>query len=113
MRNNGFKPPPLEIARRFFFWATFGQILHCAYTDTKQPDVKKACTAASLAGIGGGERNRTAGLLIANQTLSQLSYTPTAGAHPKGKCALWEEQACSLLAPSSNVRFLPNRNVRW
>ena len=25
---------------------------------------------------GGGERNRTAGLLIANQTLSQLSYTP-------------------------------------
>jgi len=30
-------------------------------------DVKEACIAASLTGLGGGERNRTAGLLIANQ----------------------------------------------
>ncbi len=51
--------------------------LHCAYMKPKPLDVKKACIAASLMDIGGGERNRTAGLLIANQTLSQLSYTPT------------------------------------
>ena len=29
--------------------------------------------------IGGGDQDRTDGLLIANQTLSQLSYTPTTG----------------------------------
>ena len=29
--------------------------------------------------IGGAERNRTAGLLIANEALSQLSYSPSAG----------------------------------
>ncbi len=28
--------------------------------------------------IGGGDQDRTDDLLIANQTLSQLSYTPTA-----------------------------------
>ena len=27
--------------------------------------------------IGGPERNRTAGLLVANEALSQLSYRPT------------------------------------
>ena len=47
---------------------------------------------------GGGDQDRTDDLLIANQTLSQLSYTPTAGAHPKGKCALWEGQACSYVS---------------
>ena len=28
-------------------------------------------------GIGGAERDRTAGLLVANEALSQLSYSPT------------------------------------
>lgn len=28
---------------------------------------------------GGAERNRTAGLFIANEALSQLSYSPSAG----------------------------------
>lgn len=41
-------------------------------------DVKKACFAKSLKCSGGGDQDRTDGLLIANQTLSQLSYTPTA-----------------------------------
>jgi hypothetical protein len=27
--------------------------------------------------IGGAERDRTAGLLVANEALSQLSYSPT------------------------------------
>src|SRR5882757_7650305 len=30
-------------------------------------------------GIGGAERDRTAGLLVANEALSQLSYSPTGG----------------------------------
>src|SRR4030065_1633748 len=55
----------------------------------KQQGVKKTCIAASLAGIGGGERNRTAGLLIANQTLSQLSYTPKA-TNAKQKFVVWK-----------------------
>ena len=32
----------------------------------------------SLERFGGGDQDRTDDLLIANQTLSQLSYTPTA-----------------------------------
>jgi hypothetical protein len=28
-------------------------------------------------GVGGAERDRTAGLLVANEALSQLSYSPT------------------------------------
>jgi hypothetical protein len=28
-------------------------------------------------GFGGAERDRTAGLLVANEALSQLSYSPT------------------------------------
>jgi hypothetical protein len=31
----------------------------------------------SRKGIGGAERDRTAGLLVANEALSQLSYSPT------------------------------------
>jgi hypothetical protein len=38
--------------------------------------MKKACIAASLVFIGGDGRDRTADLLIANQSLSQLSYAP-------------------------------------
>src|SRR5712671_5224900 len=34
---------------------------------------------------GGGKRDRTADLLHAMQALSQLSYTPTKGAHYTGK----------------------------
>lgn len=29
--------------------------------------------------FGGAERDRTAGLLVANEALSQLSYSPTGG----------------------------------
>ena len=32
----------------------------------------------SATNSGGGKRDRTAGLLVANQALSQLSYTPEA-----------------------------------
>ena len=38
--------------------------------------MKKACIAASLGITGGDGRDRTADLLIANQSLSQLSYAP-------------------------------------
>ena len=40
------------------------------------------CTALDSVkqAFGGGDQDRTDDLLIANQTLSQLSYTPTAGA---------------------------------
>ncbi len=31
---------------------------------------------SALAAVGGGERDRTDDLLVANQALSQLSYTP-------------------------------------
>ena len=31
----------------------------------------------SIWGVGGAERDRTAGLLVANEALSQLSYSPT------------------------------------
>ena len=43
----------------------------------RKPQNKKACISASLMFIGGGDQDRTDDLLIANQTLSQLSYTPT------------------------------------
>ncbi len=33
----------------------------------------------NMRGIGGAERDRTAGLLVANEALSQLSYSPTPG----------------------------------
>ncbi len=33
--------------------------------------------SGGLAGVGGAERDRTAGLLVANEALSQLSYSPT------------------------------------
>ena len=32
---------------------------------------------SDLEGFGGAERDRTAGLLVANEALSQLSYSPT------------------------------------
>ena len=35
--------------------------------------INRGCDAAKA---GGAERNRTAGLLIANEALSQLSYSP-------------------------------------
>ena len=53
--------------------------------------------ALRLTGTGGGERDRTDGLLLAKQALSQLSYTP-------GKWWVWMDlnhrphayQACAL-----------------
>jgi hypothetical protein len=48
---------------------------------TLRRDVSKlACRAVALAQrakVGGAERDRTAGLLVANEALSQLSYSPT------------------------------------
>jgi hypothetical protein len=44
---------------------------------TKAPRISApAATSALRAKVGGGERDRTDGLLVANQALSQLSYTP-------------------------------------
>ena len=50
---------------------------------------KKACIAASLICIGGGDQDRTDDLLIANQTLSQLSYTPKV-TNAKQKFVVWK-----------------------
>ncbi len=44
--------------------------------NTIQPETKKARVAASLGITGGDGQDRTADLLIANQSLSQLSYAP-------------------------------------
>jgi hypothetical protein len=41
----------------------------------REPDL--ADGRAAKEGIGGAERDRTAGLLVANEALSQLSYSPT------------------------------------
>ena len=41
--------------------------------------------------VGGGKRDRTADLLHAMQALSQLSYTPTKGAHYTGGVSLCKE----------------------
>ena len=44
-----------------------------------------------VAAIGGAERDRTADLLVANEALSQLSYSPPPCFHssaPRGACAL-------------------------
>ena len=38
--------------------------------------MNKACIAAGLGITGGDREDRTPDLLIANQTLSQLSYAP-------------------------------------
>jgi hypothetical protein len=50
--------------------------LHQSYIVKNSTESRKACIAASLVFIGGGDQDRTDDLLIANQTLSQLSYTP-------------------------------------
>lgn len=66
----------LEFGKRSFVdW----KILHSPCMMVNPIDVKKACITASHYPIGGGDQDRTDGLLIANQTLSQLSYTPTSG----------------------------------
>jgi hypothetical protein len=41
--------------------------------------------SASLAPVGGGERDRTDDLLVANQALSQLSYTPGKSRYRSGR----------------------------
>ncbi len=38
---------------------------------------RRADLEGDAKGIGGAERDRTAGLLVANEALSQLSYSPT------------------------------------
>jgi hypothetical protein len=51
------------------FGFSFKTLLHV-------PQMTKAHIAASLVNPGGDGRDRTADLLIANQSLSQLSYAP-------------------------------------
>ena len=45
------------------------------HSETEASELRRA-TFALRAKVGGGERDRTDGLLVANQALSQLSYTP-------------------------------------
>ena len=42
----------------------------------RKNETSRSMIPTSLAPVGGGERDRTDGLLVANQALSQLSYTP-------------------------------------
>ena len=53
---------------------------------------RKPCALGPCGFIrGGGKRDRTADLLHAMQALSQLSYTPTKGAHYTGGISLCKE----------------------
>jgi hypothetical protein len=45
--------------------------------EKKQVSGLKAIAEEAVEGFGGAERDRTAGLLVANEALSQLSYSPT------------------------------------
>jgi hypothetical protein len=42
-----------------------------------QPHTSSKIAGGGRGGFGGAERDRTAGLLVANEALSQLSYSPT------------------------------------
>jgi hypothetical protein len=56
-------------------------------------------------GGGGGDQDRTDGLLIANQTLSQLSYTPTAGEmlNRKLRFGKWQSAVAIKIAQVAQV----------
>ncbi len=43
----------------------------------KEVKGKDLLVGLTFGGFGGAERDRTAGLLVANEALSQLSYSPT------------------------------------
>jgi hypothetical protein len=49
------------------------------------PETLRSMSSASLAPVGGGERDRTDDLLVANQALSQLSYTPEKNRYLSGR----------------------------
>src|ERR1035437_7278054 len=59
------------LARKVSIRFDGGQVRGSAFMD-KTPMRRK-----QVKGIGGAERDRTAGLLVANEALSQLSYSPT------------------------------------
>ena len=48
-----------------------------AEAGTHAMEGRRADLEGDAKGIGGAERDRTAGLLVANEALSQLSYSPT------------------------------------
>ena len=56
---------------------------------------------SALPGFGGDKRNRTAGLLLARQALSQLSYTPINAPHSCGNADI------SLRSARSRVKPIP------
>ena len=45
--------------------------------DAQLRAVRRACDRLDIETFGGAERDRTADPLVANQVLSQLSYSPT------------------------------------
>ena len=47
--------------------------------DAQLRAVRRACDRLEIETFGGAERDRTADPLVANQVLSQLSYSPTIG----------------------------------
>src|SRR5450432_1345691 len=58
---------------------------------------------------GGGKRDRTADLLHAMQALSQLSYTPTKGAHYTGRISLCKEWERAFSAAKRKRPFVTER----
>ena len=62
-----------------------------------------------FAKVGGAERDRTAGLLVANEALSQLSYTPTAS----NILAKGGAQQSTRLVRVECLRFLRKRSSGW
>src|ERR1700704_4677496 len=63
--------------------------------------------------VGGGKRDRTADLLHAMQALSQLSYTPTKGAHYTGGISLCKEWETARIHSKKKtpVRFRTGVNI--
>src|ERR1700747_643577 len=71
--------------------------IHARYPKCLQPNVRcQQSLTPNIRLIGGADRDRTGGLLVANQALSQLSYSPI----PQRSGVRIQGSAKSLLIPS-------------
>jgi hypothetical protein len=75
-------PPPAPSGAKalFLFWALLRHDLSRALPGRAVPQFREAIDRPSQVS-GGADRDRTGGLLVANQALSQLSYSP----NPRGQ----------------------------
>ena len=63
----------------------------------------RTMVSTSLAPVGGGERDRTDDLLVANQALSQLSYTPGKSRYHSGRGTFLPR--CAAPGPPSDLTW--------